>query len=76
MDDVSWGVVGGCVLAVCAAAGTLIYLSRKAQTAATETQLVNTETKVTDTEQDMAQAQVDAPATDAALTARLDGGTF
>ncbi|GAB6965971.1 hypothetical protein JCM25156A_32150 [Komagataeibacter kakiaceti JCM 25156] len=76
MDDVSWGVIGGCVLAVSVAAGTLIYLSRKAQTAATEAQQVDTQTKVTTTEQAMAQAQADAPATDADLTARLDGGTF
>jgi preprotein translocase subunit YajC len=75
MNYTPWIVIGGVV--IIGFTGFLILRSdeKKAQKSTDETNAVTEAQAVTKTESAMAQAQTDAPATDAAIDARLEAGT-
>lgn len=75
MNYTPWIVIGGVV--IIGFAGFLILRSdeKKAQKSTDETNAVTEAQAVIKTESAMAQAQTDAPATDAAIDARLEAGT-
>ena len=75
MNYTPWIVIGGVVIV--GFAGFLILRSdeKKAQKSTDDADAVSQAQAVTKTESAMAQAQTDAPATDAAIDARLEAGT-
>lgn len=75
MNYTPWIVIGGVVIV--SFAGFLILRSdeKKAQKSTDNADAVSQAQAVTKTESAMAQAQTDAPATDAAIDARLEAGT-
>lgn len=75
MNYTPWIVIGGVVIV--GFAGFLILRSdeKKAQKSTDNADSVSQAQAVTKTESAMAQAQTDAPATDAAIDARLEAGT-
>lgn len=75
MNYTPWIVIGGVV--IIGFAGFLILRSdeKKAQKSTDNADAVSQAQAVTKTESAMAQAQTDAPATDAAIDARLEAGT-
>ena len=75
MNYTPWIVIGGVVIV--GFAGFLILRSdeKKAQKSTDNADAVSQAQAVTKTESAMAQAQTDAPATDAAIDARLEAGT-
>lgn len=74
MNYTPWIVIGG--VAIVGFAGFLILRSdeKKAQKSTDDANAVSQAQAVTKTDTAMAQAQTDAPATDAAIDARLEAG--